>query len=86
MAEGIGYGGINAGANAKAAAQKSAADAQAQRAQEQAQPRNEPRQQAPGVELVARQAPVLVLVDEIEELVLGQLLEGLRPRLAHLIR
>ena len=51
MAEGIGYGGVNAGANAKAAAQKSAADAQAQRAQEQAQPRNEPRQQAPGVDV-----------------------------------
>ena len=51
MAEGIGYGGINAGANAKAAAQKPAADAQAQRAQEQAQPRNEPRQQAPGVDV-----------------------------------
>lgn len=51
MAEGIGYGGINAGANAKAAAQKAAANAQAQRAQEQAQPRNEPRQQAPGVDV-----------------------------------
>jgi hypothetical protein len=51
MPEGIGYGGINAGANAKAAAQKSAADAQAQRAQEQAQPRNEPRRQAPGVDV-----------------------------------
>jgi hypothetical protein len=51
MAEGIGYGGINAGANARAAAQKSAADAQAQRAQEQAQPRNEPRQQAPSVDV-----------------------------------
>ena len=51
MAEGIGYGGINAGANAKAAAQKSAAEAQAQRAQEQAQPRNAPRQQAPGVDV-----------------------------------
>ena len=51
MPEGIGYGGISAGANAKAAAQKSAADAQAQRAQEQAQPRNEPRQQAPGVDV-----------------------------------
>ena len=51
MPEGIGYGGINAGANTKAAAQKSAADAQAQRSQAQAQPRNEPRQQAPGVDV-----------------------------------
>lgn len=51
MPEGIGYGGINAGANSNAASQKPAADAQAQRAQERAQPRNEPRQQAPGVDV-----------------------------------
>jgi len=51
MPEGIGYGGISAGANDKAAAQRSAADAQAQRTQEQAQPRNEPRQQAPGIDV-----------------------------------
>ena len=52
MPEGIGYGGMNAGANARAAAQKSAANAQLQRAQEQqAQPRNEPSRQAPGVDV-----------------------------------